>query len=554
MALNPEISLGIRPPQPVALPPITSPLDRYQKMLTLRHLMTQGQLDTQNLQTGALDLETKQLGLEQKRQAVTDDEVMRKAYLEVGDDLDKLPSAVAGKVSGQTMLNLRKAITEEKGRRAKLSTDQLTLAQKQTDLIRGEGQALISLKPEERAAAYPVARQRLIAAGIPEAGLPPEYDERFVLDGLNRSMQGTAWLKKEQDRRAELLKIVPNTPEGWKAWYPELPDEYRAVISPTHSKEEEARVREMGRAAGRQSTPLRPPRPGLVDAIIAKPELFHQLTDADKATVIPELHARGFKQFEKQAPSGLVEAVTANPSLWDDLSKTDKAKVIPGLVAAGFQEFGSPLNESAITKITDTRSGIGSLRDLRDTLRKNQDLTGPIVGLLAQVPYAERARTLQAQIDLVKQRVGRAFEGGVLRKEDEAKYARILPTIQDTPGVAAAKADIVERELARDLQIYIETQKGAGRRTGGVEKENAKPTPPPPPQSLVESVVNQAAAPAAAQTPPVIARDPRDSTKNPYPGAPPVGQIEYDVNGVPHKYIGGNHRDTNNWPVVHQVK
>jgi hypothetical protein len=97
-------------------------------------------------------------------------------------------------------------------------------------------------------------------------------------------------------------------------------------------------------------------------------------------------------------------------------------------------------------------------------MEQHKDLQGPIAGLLAKVPYAEQARTLQAHIDMIKQRVGKAFEGGVLRKEDEAKYARILPTMQDTPTVALNKARMVEKELAQDLKIYINTQMAAGRR------------------------------------------------------------------------------------------
>lgn len=547
MAIHPGVALGFRPPQLAPLD-IQSPLDRYGKMLTLRHLMQQGQLGEMNLQSGALELES-------KRQAVTDDETMRRAWLDTGGDIYKLPGAVAGKVSGQTMLKLSQLVTEEKSRRAKLSTDQMTNLQKQNELIRGEGQALISLKPGDRAAAYLVARQRLITAGIPETELPPEYDERFVMSGLNRSMETASFLNKEKNRREELLKTVPNTPEGWKVWYAELPEEYQAVIAPTYSKTEYERVRQIPAGAGRQPTPLRPVRPGLVDAVIANPRLFQSLPDSEKASVIPELHARGFTQFDKQAPSGLVDAVLANPTLWDDLSPTDKAKVAPELTRAGFAEFGKALGESAITKIAEVRSGIGSIRDLRENLRGNQDLTGPIVGLLAQVPYAERARTLQAQIDLVKQRVGRAFEGGVLRKEDEEKYKRILPTIQDTPAIAAAKTDLVERELARDLQTFIDTQKAGGRRTGGVEKEGGKlpaGQPQPAPQKLSDYVVNQAATPAGLTGP-----EPRV-----VPGAPAAVAAKYQTgqkvtrNGETWVYIGpmqgDDWRDQKNWTKFHE--
>lgn len=37
------------------------------------------------------------------------------------------------------------------------------------------------------------------------------------------------------------------------------------------------------------------------------------------------------------------------------------------------------------------------------------------------------------------------------------------------------------------------------------------------------------------------------------PGAPPIGHIDYDTQGRPHKYIGGNHRDPSNWPLVQSL-
>ena len=56
MAIHPGVALGFRPPQLAPLD-IQSPLDRYQKMLTLRHLMQQGQLGAQNIEQTQLENE-----------------------------------------------------------------------------------------------------------------------------------------------------------------------------------------------------------------------------------------------------------------------------------------------------------------------------------------------------------------------------------------------------------------------------------------------------------------------------------------------------------------
>ena len=51
---------------------------------------------------------------------------------------------------------------------------------------------------------------------------------------------------------------------------------------------------------------------------------------------------------------------------------------------------------------------------------------------------------VSAVIDRVKQVIGKALEGGVLRKEDEVKYEKILPTIYDSAALVRSKLDGLE--------------------------------------------------------------------------------------------------------------
>ena len=48
--------------------------------------------------------------------------------------------------------------------------------------------------------------------------------------------------------------------------------------------------------------------------------------------------------------------------------------------------------------------------------------------------------SLQADVDRARQTVGKALGGGVLRKEDEDKYKKILATLNDTPETAVYKS------------------------------------------------------------------------------------------------------------------
>lgn len=165
----------------------------------------------------------------------------------------------------------------------------------------------------------------------------------------------------------------------------------------------------------------------------------------------------------------LVKAVVANPDLYDRLSARDIADIAPDLAKAGFKGFGKSMNESAVVKIAESRSALSALRDLRATLVQNEQYMGPIAGLAALNPYSD-ARKAQADIDRVKQRVGKALEGGVLRKEDEEKYKKILAKLRDEPSTAIYKVDQMLEDIQRDMDVFIEEQRAAGRRVGTVNR------------------------------------------------------------------------------------
>lgn len=174
---------------------------------------------------------------------------------------------------------------------------------------------------------------------------------------------------------------------------------------------------------------------------------------------------------EKDAPakaagnnSSASEAATVmrHPELWGQLTANEKLNLAPELEKLGFDSFGKPLSDRAIVEITMTKNALGSLGDLRKVLVENEQFIGPLSGIQSLNPYSD-ARKAQARIDLVKQRVGKALEGGVLRKEDEEKYKRILATLFDTPSTAISKVDGLISTLERDLNNFTEMQSGSGR-------------------------------------------------------------------------------------------
>jgi hypothetical protein len=175
-----------------------------------------------------------------------------------------------------------------------------------------------------------------------------------------------------------------------------------------------------------------------------------------------DLANRGGGKVDDPQRAALVQSILANPSILDTLTPSKRTELAPYLAEAGFG-FGKPLAESAVGKMAETRSAIKSLTDLREVLQKNEQFIGPVAGLSALNPYS-KARQAQADIDRVKQRVGKALEGGVLRKEDEEKYKKILATLRDTPETAIYKIDQIIQSMENDLKIFEDEQRRAGRR------------------------------------------------------------------------------------------
>lgn len=171
--------------------------------------------------------------------------------------------------------------------------------------------------------------------------------------------------------------------------------------------------------------------------------------------------------------SGLAQAVLANPPLYEQLTPTAKTAIAPELAAAGF-DFAKSMNASGIKFMAEANAAVEGARSLEAALAADKgDASGPIQGLAGYLPDTDftqdwfdtrDVKKMQSLIDLQRQRIGKLFEGGVLRKEDEVKYAKILPTTMDHPETQARKMQNVIATLEADIASYIEQQQIAGRR------------------------------------------------------------------------------------------
>lgn len=130
-----------------------------------------------------------------------------------------------------------------------------------------------------------------------------------------------------------------------------------------------------------------------------------------------------------------------------------------------------------VNRIAELRTSLDDLTTLRQTIAAPGETGG--TGTMAQIGAAlpnvvtnltglgVSAKQKRAVIDRVKQVIGKALEGGVLRKEDEYKYTKILPTIGDKDAVVLTKLNGLETAITQRLEQTIEALEQAGYNVGG---------------------------------------------------------------------------------------
>lgn len=158
---------------------------------------------------------------------------------------------------------------------------------------------------------------------------------------------------------------------------------------------------------------------------------------------------------------------------------------------ASTREQGRPVTSGDAGRISDLDT---SLDDV-EVLGQQLGATGAASAIGAALPnvvteltgLGSDSKQRQGTIDRVKQVIGKALEGGVLRKEDEAKYAKILPTIGDPPEVARSKMEGLRAALVQRRQTLIDALADAGYDTTKFsERKRTQTAKTPTAKELIE--------------------------------------------------------------------
>ena len=124
---------------------------------------------------------------------------------------------------------------------------------------------------------------------------------------------------------------------------------------------------------------------------------------------------------------------------------------------------GKELSQATIKQIDEGNAIPGMLANLDGLIDTHKGLFGPAQGIVSSKnPYNETAQTIQSEMKAKSQAFGRFMEGGVLRKEDEAKYEKMFPNLTDLPEVAKSKLKIVDDLLRQKQQSLIDSYQAQG--------------------------------------------------------------------------------------------
>lgn len=215
-------------------------------------------------------------------------------------------------------------------------------------------------------------------------------------------------------------------------------------------------------ASGLDTQPMEQPQGSSEDEQLM--QIYEQMSGGQS----PDMGGMGqdpMGQMQPQQPTYTLQQAMA------DIAKypKDQAKIMNYYQFVQEAQQGpqsKPLNSTAAGNVTDLQNGIVNLQQLGDQFQSSGSNVPIIGGLLAKNPFNTEAQSLQANVARTKQVIGKALEGGVLRKEDEIKYAKILPTLNDSDAVAQQKIAYIMDDLTRKLELYQQNLGGGG---GGYE-------------------------------------------------------------------------------------
>jgi len=163
-----------------------------------------------------------------------------------------------------------------------------------------------------------------------------------------------------------------------------------------------------------------------------------------------------FKEKKQQQDLAVESKKIANA-----IQKTKAGKILPATQA---------------TEIGDVVSSVEMLDNLADKLGDIKGLTySPADIVKGANPWDTGAQNYKQLVAATKQVIGKGLEGGVLRKEDESKYEKIIPAFGDTKDVLQVKYNNLRDLLINKHGNLTTSLSQAGYNTENLNKKFNEP-------------------------------------------------------------------------------
>ena len=246
-------------------------------------------------------------------------------------------------------------------------------------------------------------------------------------------------------------QLAPNNQADWTTWRAKLPADMQAQIPEMFSPAAQAAVQLKGNKAEPGKTIPLPPA-------VQQQKIDERIAEGTAAANVQIGTQRALNQ-------PLIDQANADPTGNFYRSLPAEKQTAIAAYVTNPKAFAKTLSDTELSKINNLQKGLNAAQALKTALGNPQFSShiGPLTSLSRFFPGSTDTLTMQSKIDLVRQIVGKALEEGVLRKEDEEKYKKILPVMSDRFDVANNKIDQLVTLLQTDLGTYKQQLTGAGR-------------------------------------------------------------------------------------------
>lgn len=291
-----------------------------------------------------------------------------------------------------------------------------------------------ALPPGLRVDGFKVARQGFIEKGVKPESIP-DSDDPTEIDQIIESFQQRALTP---DKRYDVQHPRPVAPEKVTYNAPQLMQvrgKPMPVRAGSDGKIYDLDLRPIP-GTDIQAPPEPQKAPGSFEQQIADALAKGDQQTVDRLTKAAELAAGARSRTQgRPVTAGNAEELADFDTSLDDL------EVLRAAIAPLDPKTGQP-----VPGVTGARAQIGAAMPAWAT-----DIFG----------WGTDAKKKQALIDRVKQVIGKTLEGGVLRKEDEVKYEKILPTIKDANEIVISKLGGLDAAIAKRKERRLEALEDA---------------------------------------------------------------------------------------------